>query len=66
MPIFISLTPNCPPRLIICSNAGTKDSPPSSPNLLVPINFFAKNFSKPSAFIIVFKIAFFPLFVKLI
>ena len=51
---------------MICSNAGTKDSPPSNPNLLVPINFFAKNFSNPSAFIIVLRIAFFPLFVKLI
>ena len=60
MPILTSLHPNAPPRLIICSIAGINDSQPSKPNLFVPTNFLAKYFSKPSASIILFKIAFFP------
>ena len=60
MPIFISFAPKFPPFLIICSNAGINDSPPSNPNLLVPTNFTCRYFSKPSAWIILFKIAFFP------
>ena len=30
---------------MICSKAGTSDSPPSNPNLFVPTNFTCKNFS---------------------
>ena len=66
IPILISFAPKFPPLLIICSRAGIKDSPPSKPNLFVPTNFTCKYFSKPSACIILFKIAFFPLLVKTI
>ena len=66
MPILISFTPSCPPLLINCSKAGIKDSPPSIPNLFVPINLTAKNFSNPSACINLFKIPFLPVSVKFI
>ena len=49
IPILICFAPRFPPLLIICSNAGIKDSPPSRPNLFVPTNFTCKYFSKPSA-----------------
>ena len=39
MPITISFTPSWPPRLMICSSAGTIDSPPSRPKRLVPVYF---------------------------
>ena len=66
IPILISFAPKLPPRLIICSNAGIKDSPPSNPNLFVPTNFTCKYFSNPSAWTILFKIALFPFSVKVI
>ena len=66
IPILISFTPRLPPRLIICSSAGTRLSPPSKPNLFVPTNLTCKNFSSPSAWIILFNMAFFPFSVKVI
>ena len=39
MPITISFTPSWPPRLMICSSAGTIASPPSRPKRLVPVYF---------------------------
>ena len=57
MPSTISSTPSAPPRLMICSSAGTIDSPPSRPKRLVPVYFRSRNFSKPSASISLFRIA---------
>ncbi len=42
-------TPSAPPRLMICSSAGTSASAPSRPKRLVPVYFRSRNFSKPSA-----------------
>ena len=49
MPSTISFTPSAPPRLMICSSAGTIASPPSRPKRLVPVYLTSRNFSKPSA-----------------
>ena len=57
MPITMSLTPNEPPRLMICSIAGIRLSPPSRPKRLVPMYLTCRNFSKPSASTILFRIA---------
>ena len=64
IPILTSITWDCPLILIICSRAGIKLSPPSNPNLFVPTYFVWRNFSKPSAWINLFKIASLPFFVK--
>ncbi len=45
MPMTISLTPSWPPRLMICSSAGTIASAPSRPKRLVPVYFTSANFS---------------------
>jgi hypothetical protein len=66
MPMTISLTPSWPPRLMICSSAGTVDSPPSSPKRLVPVYLKSRKRSKVSASISFLRIAFLPFGVKLI
>lgn len=64
MPITMSLTPSAPPRLMICSIAGIRLSPPSRPNRLVPVYLTCRNFSKPSASTILLRIALRPSRVK--
>ena len=64
MPMTISLTPSWPPRLMICSSAGTIASPPSRPKRLVPVYFTSANFSKTSASISLLRMAFLPSAVK--
>ena len=64
IPTTTSSNPNWLPRLSICSKAGITDSAPSSPNLLVPTYFTAKNFSKHSAAVIRSNIVFLPNTVK--
>jgi hypothetical protein len=60
----ISSTPRAPPRLIICSSAGTMASPPSRPNRLVPGKRLCRKRSKPSASISLFRMASLPSLVK--
>ncbi len=66
MPMTISSTPSAPPRLMICSIAGIRLSPPSRPKRLVPVYLTCRNFSKPSASTSLFRIARRPRWVKLI
>ena len=66
MPMTMSFTPSAPPRLMICSSAGTKASPPSRPKRLVPGKRLCRNFSKPSVSISFFRMAILPSLVKLI
>ena len=64
MPSTISRTPRLPPRLMICSSAGTTDSPPSRPKRLVPVYLTSMKRSKPSASMSLLRIAFLPIVVK--
>ena len=64
MPMTISLTPSCPPRLMICSSAGTIASAPSSPKRLVPVYFTSAKVSNSSASTSLFRIARLPSGVK--
>ena len=64
MPTTTSSNPSWLPRFKICSKAGITDSAPSSPNLLVPTYFRARNFSKHSAAVIRSSIVLFPNMVK--
>mmetsp|Transcript_28912 Transcript_28912/g.55173 ORF Transcript_28912/g.55173 Transcript_28912/m.55173 type:complete len:228 (+) Transcript_28912:1594-2277(+) len=66
MPMTISSTPRLPPRLITCSMAGMRLSPPSRPKRLVPMYFTCRNFSKPSASTSLLRIALRPSRVKVI
>ena len=60
MPRTRSRTPSAPPRLMICSSAGTAASPPSRPKRLVPGKRLARNRSKPSDSISFFRMAILP------
>ena len=55
-----SSTPYSEDLFKICSSAGIVDSAPSSPNLLVPLYFVSRNFSKYSAVINLSKIVLLP------
>ena len=65
IPNTTSSIPFFPPYLSICSRAGISDSPPSKPNLLVPVYFLSKKVSKNSAAVSLSKMAFFPLSVNI-
>ena len=57
--------PFLPPYFSICSRAGIRDSPPSKPNLFVPVYFLSKKVSKNSAAVNLSKIACLPFSVKI-
>ena len=56
MPNTSSLAPFDPKSSMIVSKRGTRDSPPSRPNLFAPGYLDAKNFSSPSESTNLFKI----------